>query len=46
MDYSLEIVPASKAEAYMNIPEVDLICYGDMATNGDKFINSIAFFFS
>lgn len=45
-NYLREIVPVSKAEAYMNIPEVDLICYGDMATNGDKFIDSIAFSFS
>ena len=45
-NYLREIVPQSKAEAYMNIPEVDLICYGDMATNADKFMDSIAFSFS
>ena len=45
-NYLREIVPASKAEAYMNIPEVDLVCYGDMAANADKFIESIAFSFS
>ena len=45
-NYLREIVPISKAEPYMNIPEIDLICYGDMATNADKFIDSIKLSFS
>ncbi|MBR5504983.1 MAG: alkaline phosphatase family protein [Clostridia bacterium] len=38
-----EVVPKSKAEAIMNIPEIDSACYGDMATNADKFMESLKF---
>ena len=38
-----EIKPKSQAEAVMKIPEIDTVCYGDMAINADKFIDSLKF---
>ncbi len=41
-----EIEPKSKAESIMKIPEIDTVCYGDMAINADKFFESLEFKFA